>query len=238
MIKDAADGNGLLKDSQAPAGKIVPPTPLPLSFERHSRGKGKRERTRARLIDATAQLIASGGAENATISEITMIAGLASGTFYNHFKDRSEIITETAICIMEHVAAQINRASEGEEDIALRLASGTRRFLDFACSHPTWAWAVLRAVDYLPDLRPRVYRYIGKTISIGYEKGQFTAKDDFVIYIVCSMLFAAVRVRLNGEINDDAGKRVAELQLRVLGVSAEHAAAAARAPIEDFDFHI
>lgn len=219
-----------------PAPTLLPAQGSPPTFAAQTRGKGKRERTRARLIDAAAELIANGGADSATIVEITATAGLASGTFYNHFKDRAEIIAETAISIMEQISAKINSAGQAEEDIAVRLAAGTRRFLDITYGHPTWAWAVLRAVDYLPGLRPRVYRYIGNTVHIGHEAGQFSDEDDFTLYILSSMLFAAARARLTGKSGPETGSRVAEMQLRVLGVDAVRAHDAANQPIADIDF--
>lgn len=213
------------------AVQAVLPIVSPLSFATQTRGKGKRERTRAQLIDATADLIANGGADSATIVEITARAGLASGTFYNYFKDRSEIIAETAMRIVEQIGARINSAGQAEEDMAVRLATGTRRFLDIGCSHPTWAWAVLRAVDYLPALRPQIYRYIGDTVHAGRERGEFSEGDDFTLYILCSMMFAALRARLIGMCGPETGSRTAEMQLRMLGVDAARAHEAANRPI-------
>lgn len=220
---------------------VVAPSGLPMhrsppTFAAQTRGKGKRERTRAQLIDATAELIARGGADSATIMEITTTAGLASGTFYNYFKDRSEVISETAVRIIEQIAAQINSAGQSEGDIAVRLAAGTRRFIDIACSHPTWAWAVLRALDYIPSLRPQIFRYIGNTVHVGHESGQFSDEDDFTLYILCSMLFGALRSRLLGATGSETGSRVAEMQLRVLGVDAVRAHDAASCPISDVNF--
>ncbi|HKR90218.1 MAG TPA: TetR/AcrR family transcriptional regulator [Phenylobacterium sp.] len=187
------------------------------------------------MIDATAELIAGGGADDATIMEITATAGLATGTFYNHFKDRAEIIAETAINIMEQISASINSAGLAEEDIVVRLAAGTRRFLDITYDHPTWAWAVLRAIDYLPSLRPRVYQYIGSTVRIGHEIGEFSDEDDFTLHIISSMLFAAARSRLSGQSGPETGARVAEMQLRVLGVDPARAHEAANRPVADVE---
>ena len=225
------------KRASSERDRVNGPAPQPPpTFAARTRGKGKRERTRARLIDAAAELIASGGADSATIVEITATAGLASGTFYNHFKSREELITETVLSIMEQIAARINAAGQTEQDIIVRLAAGTRRFLDITHNHPTWSWAVLRAVDYLPGLRPQVYRYIGSTVHIGHERGQFSNEDDFTLYILNSMLFAALRARLTGKCGPEAGSHVAELQLRALGVDVARAHAAANQPIASVDF--
>lgn len=205
------------------------------SFSAQSRGKSKRERTRASLIDATAELIASDGADSTTIAEIAATAGFSSGTFYNYFNDRAEIIAETALSIMEQIAAQINAAGDLEADPIIRLAAGTRRFLAIFADHPTWAWAVLRSLDYLPELRPKIYRYMGSTVQLGRERGDFLADDPFTLLILNAMLFAALRARLSGRAEADADARVAEMQLLVLGVSAERARAAATTPIERID---
>lgn len=225
--------------TSAPRRLVAAPMPVPvapLTFAAQTRGKGKRERTRARLIDAAAELIASGGPDSATIFEITATAGLASGTFYNHFVDRAEIIAETAVSIVDQISAQINAAGEDEEDIVIRLATGTRRFLDIAYSHPTWAWAMLRAMDYLPALRPRIYQHIGRTVHIGHEDGVFADYDDYTLFMLRSIVFAGLRARLMGLAGPEVGARVAEMQLRVLGIEADRAADAVRRPIVELAF--
>ena len=216
-----------------PASLRTPAVPLapPPNFTMQARGLSKRERTRAQLIDATAELIAKGGADSATVIEITNTAGLASGTFYNYFNDRSEVIAETALRIIEQISSRINLEGRSESDIAVRLAAGTRRFVDICYNHPIWAWAVLHAVDYLPSLRPQVYRYIGSTVHIGHELGQFRDEDEFTLHMLCSMLFGAVRSRLAGATGPETGSRVAEMQLRVLGVDFEKAREAANCEI-------
>lgn len=215
--------------------RVGPLTNSRRSFSAQSYGKSKRERTRASLIDATAELIATDGADSATIAEIAATAGLASGTFYNYFNDRAEIIAETALSIMEQIAAQINAAGHLEANPVVRLAAGTRRFLDIAVDHPTWAWAVLRSLDYLPELRPKIYSYMGSTVQLGRESGDFLADDSFTLLILNAMLFAALRAQLSGRAEADAGARVAEMQLLVLGVDAERARTAAKAPVKRID---
>lgn len=230
--------NELSKARDRKAGSSrSPAVPLtqPPNFTTQARGRGKRERTRAQLLDATAELIAKGGADSATVLEITATAGLASGTFYNYFNDRSEIITETAIRIVEQISSKINLEGQSESDIAIRLAAGTRRFVDICYNHPTWAWAVLRAVDYLPRLRPQIYRSIGSTVHIGHELGQFSGEDEFTLHVLCSMLFAAVRSRLAGATGPETGARVAEMQLRVLGVDLDRARSTSLWPIAPID---
>lgn len=210
----------------------------PGTITRQAGEKTKRERTRARLIDAAAELIGRHGAETVTIAQITEAAGLAKGTFYNYFDDRDAIIAETALSIIEQVRRQIHNAGRNEADPVDRFAAGGRRFLDFVASHPTWAGAVLRSVDYLPGLRPRVYEHVASAVRAGKETGDFGADDWLTIFILNSMLFAAARASIAGTAPDDVGPRTAEMQLLMLGTDPSKADAAARRPIDPIDFSV
>ncbi len=70
-----------------------------------------------------------------------------------------------------------------------------------------------------PCRRPRTARR---------RQGVFTIEiDDFLVDMFASMTMTALFARLQGAAGADAGSRVAELQLRMLGVPAKRAKAAA-----------
>lgn len=209
------------------------PLQLPTTFTAISRDKGKRERTRASLLDATAHLIATHGTDEISISDIAVAAGVASGTFYNHFRTKAEIIAETAFRIIEHLATQIQKSHIPTHDPVAKIAHGARHFVAFAVEHPTWAWALLRSADYIPKVRAQIYRNMAQIVHEGIEGGQFTAKEDELTFeIMVTMLFATVRASLTGIAGRDAASRVAEMHLRMLGVTPETAAAVAYSDLE------
>lgn len=75
-------------------------------------GETKRLRTRARLKLAALAWLVENGATDLTITSITCKAGVASGTFYTHFKDLREMIVEVLGELMEyeiHLASPIGR---------------------------------------------------------------------------------------------------------------------------------
>lgn len=212
-------------------------TQPPPSFADLSRHKGKRERTRASLLDAAARLMAELGPEDISISQITSVAGVANGTFYNHFASKSEIIAGTAFGITDQIGAQIHRAAV--DDPVEQIAIGGRRFVEFAVAHPTWAWALLRSLDYLPAIRSTVYQHLGETLQRGVQAGVLEAEqDDFTHEILVSMLFAAVRAQLTGAVGPEGASRVAEMQLRLLGASADKAAEIAYRPLERMELRM
>ena len=68
---------------------------------------GKRDRTQAALLDAAIEVIARKGMEAAKISDMTEAAGLANGTFYNHFQTKDDILKKVAIKIAFEVSRRL-----------------------------------------------------------------------------------------------------------------------------------
>ena len=77
-------------------------------FRTQAIGSGKRNRTRSVLIDSAIDVFSEKGIEEASIHEITAIAGLANGTFYNHFKDKDELAIASADAIALEIAKQLD----------------------------------------------------------------------------------------------------------------------------------
>jgi len=188
-------------------------------FATEARDQGKSARTRARLMDAAVGVFARVGVEAASVNEIAQAADVANGTFYLHFKDKDEIVSVVAFRIAGDIARQLDEAMADMDDAVERTSFGTRQFIDIACSEPEWGWALFRAVWFLPELRKVSNEYLKADLQRGVRQGVFTVSiDRFLINTYSSMLLSALQGRLSGDAGKDAGSRVAELQLRMLGV--------------------
>jgi AcrR family transcriptional regulator len=193
-------------------------------FATRARAHGKRARTRARLMDAAVEVFARHGIEAASVNEIAQAADVANGTFYNHFKDKDEIAGVVAFAIAGDVARRLDEAMTAVEDAAERTSFATRQFIALATSEPAWGRALVGAVWQLPELRRAVSTYARADIEHGVRDGVFTVEvDDLLVDLFASMVLTAVFLRLEGEAGADAGPRVAEHQLRMLGVPAPRA---------------
>ena len=202
-------------------------------FASEARDQGKSARTRARLMDAAVSVFARVGFEAASVNEIAQAADVANGTFYLHFEDKDEIVSVVAFRIAGDIARQIDEAMVDMDDAVERTSFGTRQFVDIACSEPEWGWALFRSVWFLPELRKRSYEYLKADLQRGVRQGVFTVPiDRFLINTYASMLLSALQGRLSGDAGKDAGSRVADLQLRMLGVPAAKAKKAAWRKIE------
>jgi AcrR family transcriptional regulator len=202
-------------------------------FASEARDKGKSARTRARLMDAAVGVFARVGFEAASVNEIAQAADVANGTFYLHFKDKNEIVSAVAFRIAGDIARQLDEAMADIDDAIERACFATRQFIDIACSEPEWGWALFRATWFLPELRKRSNEYLRADLQRGARQGSFTVKvDDFLIDMFASMVLTALFGRLSGEADKDAGCKVAELQLRMLGVPPAKAKKAAWRKLE------
>ena len=189
-------------------------------FTREARNLGKSARTKARLMDAAVSVFARDGFEAASVNEITRAAEVANGTFYVYFKDKDEIATAVAYRIAHDVVQQLDDAMVGVSDAVERVSCATRRLLDLATSTPQWGQALFRAVWIYNDLRDSVVSYLRADLERGVAQGVFTVEiDDFLISTFSAMTMSTLFRRLNGEAGPDAGSRVAQLQLHMLGVA-------------------
>ena len=193
-------------------------------FAAAARSLGKSARTRGRLMDAAVSVFARTGFQAASVNAIAQAAEVANGTFYLHFKSRDEIAGAVAFRIAAAVTQQLDDAMARIDRAVERTSFATRQFIELACSEPEWGWALFHAAWYMPDLRKQVVTYLRADLRRGVAQGVFKVKiDDFLVDMFASMVVTALFGRLRGEAGPEAGSKVAELQLRMLGVPASTA---------------
>jgi AcrR family transcriptional regulator len=198
-------------------------------FTSRARHQGKSARTRARLMDAAVGVFARQGIEAASVSEIAQAADVANGTFYNHFRDKDEIVGAVAFAIAGDIARRLDRAMQGLQNAAERTSFATRQFIELATSTPDWGRALVRAVWSLPELRQQVSDFARADIERGVREGVFKVEvEDLLVDLFASMVITTVFLRLEGEAGSDAGAAVAEHQLRMLGMPPARAKRVAR----------
>lgn len=81
--------------------------------ERRAPSRG-REATRRRLLEAGTALFARRGLHGVTSAQIAERAGLATGTFYLHFRDKETLFREIVFAALRELFARQDRAAGGE----------------------------------------------------------------------------------------------------------------------------
>jgi AcrR family transcriptional regulator len=180
---------------------------------------GKSARTRIKLMEAALGVFAREGFEAASVNQIARAADVVNGTFYLHFKDKNDIATAVTFGLAAGVTRQLEEAMTDIDDAVERIGAATRRFIELASTQPDWGWTLWRASWFFPGLRGNVAAPLRADLMRGREQGVFTVEiDNFLIDIFTSMMTTALFDRLQGTAGPEAGSKVAELQLRMLGV--------------------
>ena len=189
-------------------------------FRTQAIGSTKRNRTRSTLIDSAIDVFSAKGIEEASIHEITAIAGLANGTFYNHFKDKDEL----AMASSEAIALEIAKALDGRmNDLdrgVSRIVVASWAFLQIALSAEAWAWVLVGQYLRHPNVETSAFNYMQADIELAAAQGELDVEvDTFLLEQIASLMMAALRRLLNGGLQTDVLSRTCENILRLLGLT-------------------
>ncbi len=192
----------------------------------------RRRQTRTKLVRAAAALFARQGVDNTRINEITDVADVGFGSFYNHFKSKEEIVEAVLTDTLAAQGATVAALTGGVEDPAEVVAVAHRHFVELARTDPDWAWLLIR-LDLSQKLAlGALGPFADRDIAIGIKAGRFRVANRRVAMLDAGgALLSVMRDVLDGRAPKDAGRLHAEGVLRLLGLTAEDAAEVARRPM-------
>ena len=181
-------------------------------------GLGKRSRTRKRLIDVALILMSERGIVATSVSEISAAADMANGTFYLHFRNKSEIVSVICQGVTQAMHAEMDSKRGSALDGAARVLFATQQFIEIAADEPIWGNLLLRAIGESSDIKNDLSRYMRADVETGIRQRLFrTDCDEFVIDCLLSILVAGISARLAGG-GRDVSLRAGEFMLSVLGM--------------------
>ena len=102
-------------------------------------------RTRAALIAAGFDLLAAKPIDAIPIDEVVTRAGVAKGSFFNHFTDKQAFAEAIAADVRLQLEDQVTRANAGVADPVARIAGGMRVGAAFALTDPKRTAVLLRS---------------------------------------------------------------------------------------------
>jgi AcrR family transcriptional regulator len=192
-----------------------------------------RTRTRALLIDAALILFRDQRMRVPAIHEIAARAGVATGTFYNYFRTREELLEAAIIEGAERLQNDIVTSYTPVADPAERVSIGTRRFILRAETEPIWAAGLVRVWSSNPRLLARMLEPVLASLRTGRRQKRFTYRSEDAAADLCVGPVAAGMRRVidDGIHADQHGVAVAALVLRGLGIRAAEADAIADRPL-------
>lgn len=212
----------------------MPPLPAPLAaaFLQGTSGGGKRERTQAQLLHAAVKVIAQRGFAAATMQEVAQAAGVTTGTVYNHFGTREELVQRLAVTLAETLCRVINDSAAHVTDGAERMAIGQRRYVWLAAESPAWTLLLLDVMAAAPAVLATIEQYPLADLRLGVRQKKFKVPSEAAamdaINGICSHAMRRVALGLAPAHHDVA---CAALLLRALGMAPEDALEVARRPL-------
>lgn len=94
-----------------------------------------RVQTRQRLVEAATRLFADRGLHGVTSHDIAKAAGVASGTFYLHFRDKTDVYRHIVFEAIERLAHTVQQAVASASSSVIGLRARAEAIVDFAESN-------------------------------------------------------------------------------------------------------
>lgn len=188
------------------------------------RSDRSRENTRRKLINAALTIMATKGVDGTSIADIAEAADVGFGSFYNHFKSKSEI----AEAIFSQRAIELGKVTDAisarEVDKAVAIAYIQKMFLTKAISDPVWGWFIVRVQLGLPQMVAVFEKRANADLEQGIEQGRFALSSiPTATRIILAGLMAVTQATLEGEASKSAASETIECFLRMLGVAPDEA---------------
>lgn len=105
---------------------------------------GKRDRTRQALIEAAIDVLSEQGLEGTSIDDLMRVAGMARGTFYNHFQDREELACAVSNFIREQVYQTVVDRIPAHYNAEQTFICTAYGFVHYGLKFPKTGWSLVR----------------------------------------------------------------------------------------------
>ncbi len=211
------------------------PPPLAQALMQQPAGLRKRERTRRQLLTAALRVFSARGVAGCTIQEIADVAGVTTGTVYNHFDSREDVVTAVALWLAETLSRRIAETQASVAEGAERMAIGQRRYIWLAEQSPAWALLLLDIAGAAPHLLGTVGDYVRADLTLAIRQKAFRVTDEAAAVDLCmgSCSRAMLTVAL-GQARPGYDIAVTTMLLRGLGMAFDAAAEVASRPLPPF----
>lgn len=209
------------------AGPTTPPTRL----------DRRKAQTRAALIGAAQSLMAE-GRTNVPVQEITEVADLGTGSFYNHFESKEQLFAAATMDALEKQADYLALVTEVYDDPAVVFAQSFRLLGRAHRLAPQLSKVILSNGLDMVTSEVGMGAHARRDVEAAVEAGRFKVVDlDAAMVVVTGSALALGRLLHDQPDLDDAAltDQVAEDVLRVLGLTPRQAQKICALPLPEID---
>jgi AcrR family transcriptional regulator len=154
-----------------------------LAYRETEHTLAKKADTRLRLLKAARRLVQQGGFAATSASAVAKESGVASGTIYRHFPNKSELVAEVFRYATEREVAAVAQACDCGETAADKLTAAVENFAQRALLGGTLAYALIaEPVDPRVEQERLRYRFayaeiFEDVIALGIQRDEFVAQN-------------------------------------------------------------
>ena len=165
----------------------------------------QRLRTREAILNAATELLAVKPIEAISINELVALAGVAKGSFYNHFPEKDSLANLASTHIRKQYQRKIMALNAGITDPASQIVRGLCSFIQTSIENPRLAAVLLRGDDWITAGNHPLNEYIQHSIEAGINQKIFLERTRHhgIILILGTSRISIMRLLTdNPSIND------------------------------------
>lgn len=132
------------------------------------------EATRRKLLEAAEKEFGEKGFHAASVTSITMRAGVGQGTFYNYFPSKEDALRELVRHMGSELRRSLSKATQGASNRLEVEQLGLRAFTDFSREHQN----LYRIVMESQFVDEQIYREYYERLAEGYTRALSQAQAD------------------------------------------------------------
>jgi AcrR family transcriptional regulator len=182
----------------------------------------RRAKTRQALLDAGSRLLAEKPIDAIAIDEIVRAAGVAKGSFFNHFEDKDAFGRAVARQLRMEIEEAVAETNRGIEDPARRVARSVCLYVRHGSRHPQRASVLLRVSSRLSQPDAPLNQGVLSDVSKGLLEGRFSlpTAEAGVLFILGVAQIALARVvrEPSASLAEALAQQLCSLLLRGLGL--------------------
>ena len=125
------------------------------------------------MLAAGQRLLAERSVDAVAIDDIVQAAGVAKGSFYNHFEDKSAFATTILYSIRQEIEAAVQRANENITDPALRVVRALAVYVNYLLASHERASVLLRINVGITSTSNPLNKGVFEDVAAGLRSGRF-----------------------------------------------------------------
>lgn len=203
-----------------------------------TRVERKKLRTRAQLLEAAYTLMSAKGVDATAIGEITDLADIGFGTFYNYYKTKDELAVQVLDCVIQDLGRRNDQATAAlkANNPAAVQAVSVRITMREMIGNPIWRWWVQRPDMLVERLRVDFHKFGVRDLQIAVEAGRYDidARDIETVWSQQMwMLAGGVKDMLDKTVPDLTEHSLIQTIMRAMGLSPARARELAELPLPE-----